>query len=140
MPVSYNSNRITASSIKNGVKFSHHLNTERANLGQFTRCLHSDVQDEIPLNNFLNNCTRIWERDRVGVLFQGVLICLALLYHMTSGPSWAIVRAWTPLGRRISLALLVSTLDCSGLFTSMTHLCLCPCLIYFIINSLVSWS
>lgn len=117
MPVSCSSNRIIASSIKN---------TERAAVGQFipSTVINGllDVWDEIPPNNFLNNCTRIWERDKAGVLFQGELFCLVLLYHMTSGPISAITRAWTPLGRYISLPLLVSRLDYSGLLTSMTHL------------------
>jgi len=41
MPVCYNSDRIIASSIKNRVKFSHQLETERADSGQFIPCLHS---------------------------------------------------------------------------------------------------
>lgn len=62
----------------------------------------SNVWDEIPLNIFLSNFTRIWERDKSGALFQGALFCLAVLYHRKSGPSWAIDRAWTPLGGHLT--------------------------------------
>lgn len=61
-------------------------------------------------------------------------------YHKTSGPSWAITRAWTSLGWHISLALLVIVLGCSALFIPVTHLCICLFLIYFIINPLLRWS
>lgn len=95
------------------------------------------VWEEMTLNIFLSNCTRIWEKDMSSNLFHGLPWCFIAQDKWSQlgyQQSLALLRG------HISLTLLLSTLDCPGLLPSMTHLCLWPCLTYFIINSSVSWS